>query len=223
MLQSRIQELGSGVYILYLKNEVYPFYREDHNNRCSRTYQSVQLKSLIRSTSSDFPPVSAIMLSKSLQPNQVPRSTKHPSTSSQNRQPHTAIKATGRAASNSPLPRRITNPNPNEAHLSQAISAAQTRSIRGRPLSALGNGGVPPSGPLDSEIAQILMQNKRSERYLDILRAGILSHALMSYDKETELFTEAYDMHIAQLVRVLDELKRTGECIVGGRIVRPGA
>jgi hypothetical protein len=223
MFQSRIQELGSGVYILYLKNEVYPFYREDHNNRCSRTYQSVQLKSLIRSTSSDFPPVSAIMLSKSLQPNQVPRSTKHPSTSSQNRQPHTAIKATGRAASNSPLPRRITNPNPNEAHLSQAISAAQTRSIRGRPLSALGNGGVPPSGPLDSEIAQILMQNKRSERYLDILRAGILSHALMSYNKETELFTEAYDMHIAQLVRVLDELKRTGECIVGGRIVRPGA
>jgi hypothetical protein len=192
-------------------------------NSCSRTYQSVQLKSLIRSTCSDFPPVSAIMLSKSLRPNQVPKSTKHPSPSSQNRQPHTAIKATGRAASNPPPPRRITNPNPNEAHLSQAISAAQTRSIRGRPLSALGNGCPQPSGPLDSDIVHILMQNKRPERYLEILRAGILNHALMSYNKETELFTDAYDMHIAQLVRVLDELKRTGECVIGGRIVRPGA
>jgi hypothetical protein len=162
------------------------------------------------------------MLSRSSQPNQAPKRTGYQSTASQNRQPHTANKAAGRAAPNSPLPRRITNRSPVEEHLSRAISAAQTRSIRGRPLSAVGNSGPPPPGPLDSEITHILMQNRRPEHYLDILRAGILNHALMSYNKETELFTDAYDVHIAQLVRVLDELKRTGECVVGGRVLRLG-
>ncbi len=96
---------------------------------------------------------------------------------------------------------------------------------RGKPLFATWY--EPPQDPsndepLDKEIEWVLKWAKSPEgfwSYNNYFRAGIMWYMNKAHDNY--IFSNEYDAHVRQLVRVMDELRRTGECRVGKRIIRP--
>ncbi|ERF75580.1 hypothetical protein EPUS_04560 [Endocarpon pusillum Z07020] len=175
----------------------------------------------------------------SSKPVQLLRNTKDPVVSSKgSRDPHRSVQASaqpGKGSSPSPSrpQNRITNPAPatKAKPFTQALSAAETLT-RGGPLASDRyyplTPGLPdddPNDPLNLQIRSLIWRNKERDGrkgYLNVIRATLLEYASLSYDEEANEFTDKYDLHIKQLVRVLDELKKWGHCTLGGQVVRPG-
>ena len=161
-----------------------------------------------------------------------PDSKKHSSPSPSTRQPHTSANASTHLSS---PPRRVTTPvlHPKclcRTALTLPKDLLATTSKRGQPCSSSsgGNGAPPPSDgnePFNAEIKDMLQEHPYPEGrdgYLNILRCMVMNFAAMSYNPKTEVISGRSDVYIKQLVRVLDELKTTGECRVGGETIRPG-
>jgi hypothetical protein len=161
------------------------------------------------------------------------KSNKPISTSLPKRPSHTPAKAARRpATSSSPSSSkgRITNPSPSTKSLSDALSAIQilqdsAAEKRGKPLFATYYETPQPpmdSEPLDREIEWVLQWAKSPEgfwSYNNYFRAGITWYMAKAHDNY--VWSNEYDAHVRQLVRVMDELRRTGECRIGNRIIRP--
>lgn len=77
----------------------------------------------------------------------------------------------------------------------------------------------PEGGPLDQEIATLIEYSKSANNALALLRAELLLWAERAYNGDT--FTDVSDDQIKQLVRVIEELKLTGQCVVRGKSLRP--
>lgn len=169
----------------------------------------------------------------SKQPVQSFKSTKPHSTPSQTRQVHTPVEAKGRrgtAAPSSSSTGRTKGPSLKTKGLTAALSTMQilqdsAAERRGKPLFATWY--EPPQHqsddePLDKEIAWVLQWAQTPEgfwSYNNYFRAGIMWY--MKEAHENGVFSNKYDAHIRQLVRVMDELRRNGECRVGKKIIRP--
>ncbi|KAF7508491.1 hypothetical protein GJ744_009204 [Endocarpon pusillum] len=141
----------------------------------------------------------------------------------------------------------ITISDPSNAHLTRATTAAQAmRAKRGGSIKALppngsGNGSgnghgngrgngrgftlthsdptPPEEEPLDEDIISILEHSQTVHIALVLLRSEVLLWAQRAYNGKT--FTGDFDRQIRQLARVIEELKRTGQCIIKGKSVRP--
>ncbi len=171
------------------------------------------------------------------------RKTKDTAASSdQGRDPHRCIQAgaqPGKGSSLSPPSKpqqtRITS-NPTGATIkpkpfAQALSAAESL-VRGGPLAYTPNpewASRQPDdddvhGPLDSELRAFISGHAVRDGpggYLFVLRATLLGYTRLASGGDTGEGTDAYDAHIAQLGRVLDELTARGHCVIAGKIVRP--
>ncbi len=167
------------------------------------------------------------MLPRSLRPL---NGTKNASTPSQDKQSRPSTQAFGRAAtgsSSSPLPKsRIPGLTPSEAPPSQPISLKRTSAASGgRPsntkLNATQGSGLNQgeSGPFDDHIRKVVLQNKDPKKFLPMLREDLVQYLTLQFDGRN--YDHQWDGHVTQLVRVIEQLERTGECVVGGRIVRP--
>lgn len=175
----------------------------------------------------------------SSKPVQLLRGTKDPVVSSKaGREPHRSMQASAQPGKgSSPCPsrprNRITSPAPatKAKPFAPALSAAEVLT-RGGPLacnrfSAL-TPGLPdddPNDPLDTNIRLLILRNPEPDGrkgYLNVMRATLLEYTTLAYDEEVNEFTDKYDAHVKQLVRVLDELKKWGHCVLGGQVVRPG-
>lgn len=154
------------------------------------------------------------------------------------REPHRCVQASaqpGKGSSPSPSrpQNRITNPAPatKAKPFAPALSAAETLT-RGGPLASdrfsAPTPGLPdddPNDPLNMNIRLLIFRNPKPDGkkgYLNVMRATLLEYTTLAYDEEANEFTDKYDPHVKQLVRVLDELKKWGHCVLGGQIVRPG-
>ena len=79
--------------------------------------------------------------------------------------------------------------------------------------------------PIDDCIRALLARNQDPDGpkgCLNVIRAALLEYATQAYDRDGGVFTGRFDGHVRQLVGVLDELKRAGQCVIAGRVVRPG-
>lgn len=133
----------------------------------------------------------------------------------------------------------ITISDPSNAHLSRATTAAQAmRAKRGGSVTALPPNGrsngrgdgrgftltppdptPPEEEPLDEDIITMLEHSQTVHIALTILRSEVLLWAQRAYNGK--MFTGDSDGQIKQLVRVIEELKRTGQCMIRGKSVRP--
>ncbi|KAF7506171.1 hypothetical protein GJ744_012151 [Endocarpon pusillum] len=173
-------------------------------------------------------------------PVQLLRNTKDAVVSSKaSRGPQRSVQASAQPGkgSSSPSPsrpqNRITNPAPatKARPFAQAPSAAETLT-RGGALAAnrfspltIGLPDDDPNDPLNTQIRELLSIHTEPDGqagYLNVMRATLHSFASMAYDQELMVYTDSCDAHVKQLVRVLDELKKWGHCVLGGQIVRPG-
>jgi hypothetical protein len=190
------------------------------------SYQSVQsqVRSIKNPSTTGQPKPSA----------QPSKSIKHSSAFPQGRQAHTFVRTTGRAtacaSSSSPLSGQITSLGPSAGKLSRALatikSLQETAAKRGQPLFATYYEPPlqpsPDDEPLDHHIEGTLRFVKNPEGphgYNNYFRAGLYHYISESFDGVK--FTDKYDAHIKQLVRCMDELRRTGECRIGKKMIRP--
>jgi hypothetical protein len=190
------------------------------------SYKSVQsqVRSIKNPSTSGQPKPSA----------QPSKSIKHSSAVSHGRQAHTSVQATGRAtecaSSSSPSSGQVTNLGPSARSLSGALatikSLHKTAAQRGQPLFATyyepPSQPSPDDEPLDHNIEGVLRFAKNPEGHMgynNFFRAGIYQYVNGSF--EDGQFTDKYDAHIRQLVRCMDELRRTGECRIGNKMIRP--
>ena len=151
---------------------------------------------------------------------QPPKNIPQSSTSAPTRQPPMTARAGGKPSSSSQG--RITNSSPN----TNPSFAQKMGTQRGQQLNSTSGSG-PLSAekePFDKEIKNILKrfpQPDGADGYLHNLRAAICACARLALDPETEIFSDQGDLYIKQLARVLDELKKSGQCRIGDEIIRP--
>ncbi len=96
------------------------------------------------------------------------------------------------------------------------------RSSNGRGNGTSPSNLYPPEGePLDQDITTVIGCSETVDAALVLLRSELLLWAQRAYNGIT--FTGDCDDHIKQLVRVIGELKRTGQCFIKGKLIRPGS
>jgi hypothetical protein len=162
------------------------------------------------------------------------KSIKHSPAVSHGRQAHISVQSTGRATAgaSSPYPSsgRVTNLGPGAKSLSGPLATIkrlqETAAQRGQPLFATlyepSQQASSDDEPLNEAITRTLLFAKDPEGsrgYNNYFRAGIMFYLNESF--ESDVFTNKCDAHIRQLVRVMDELRKTGQCRVGNKMLRP--
>ncbi|KAF7502694.1 hypothetical protein GJ744_005258 [Endocarpon pusillum] len=168
------------------------------------------------------------MLSKLSQRTQPLKGANGPTLPAKSQQPHmsTSVRAgptTIASSLSAPSPPlsvgSITTFDPSNGHLPGPTTAAQaTRTKRGRPLMAFspnGNGDSPKGGPLDHDIIRLVEQCENVDGALLLLRSELLLWVRRSYNGKT--YTSDCDAQVKQLVRVIEQLKKAGRCVVGGK------
>lgn len=165
-------------------------------------------------------------------PLQRPTSMRQSSTSVATRQPPMSVKAARDSYCSSPTGRN-TNPGPSTKRAGQTAprNAQNLVAKRSQQLictaNCTGNGttlSLPEREPLDDEIKELLKLHRQPDGpngYLHHLRLVMYTCARLALDPVTDVLSDRADSHVKQLVRVIDELKTTGQCRVGEEIIRP--
>ncbi len=74
-------------------------------------------------------------------------------------------------------------------------------------------------GPLDNVLLKLFKEVSDPNDYMPLLRTHLTLYRTLRDDGWT--FDEKYDAHVIQLSRVIEQLEKTGECLIGGKIIRP--
>ncbi len=74
-------------------------------------------------------------------------------------------------------------------------------------------------GPLDKHLIKLLKQMSDPKDYMPLLRTHLTLYRTLRDDGWK--FDEKYDAHVIQLSQVIEQLEKTGECVIGGKIIRP--
>jgi hypothetical protein len=54
---------------------------------------------------------------------------------------------------------------------------------------------------------------------MEVLKEDLAQYLSLQFDGTT--YDYQWNGHVAQLVRVMEQLEKTGECVVAGQIIRP--
>jgi hypothetical protein len=172
------------------------------------------------------------MLSKSSGSVLPQTGTQNPSTTSQDSLPRTTAQSTRRAStgsssSSSPIC-RISNPIPTIRRPSHPRSVQRTsapearRSDDGashRKYRSFFGRNPDEDGPLDKRIIKVLETSKKPKDYMKILQDDLSVYRTLAYDGRN--YRGPWVPHIVQLDRVMEQLERTGECVINGEAIRP--
>jgi hypothetical protein len=158
--------------------------------------------------------------------------TRQPSTTTQDSLPpktaqSTRRASTGSSSSSSPTC-RISNPiptirRPSHPRSVQRTSAPEARRSENGPnhrkyRSFFGR-NPDEDGPLDKRIIKLLETFKKPKDYMKILQDDLLIYRTLAYDGRN--YRGPWVPHIVQLDRVMEQLERTGECVINGETIRP--
>jgi hypothetical protein len=172
------------------------------------------------------------MLSKSSGSVLPQASTQSPSTTTQDSLPRTTTQSTRRAsAGSSSLSSptcRISNPSPTIRRPSHPRSVQRASAPEAQRSD---NGTSHPKyrsffgwnqdedGPLDERIIEVLETSKEPKDYMKTLHNDLVVYRSLAYDGRN--YRGPWVPHIVQLNRVMEQMRRTGECVIDGETIRP--
>ena len=150
------------------------------------------------------------------------------STAQQDRRPRVSTQTVARAAkpSSSFSTKQITNAGlsrplpPPSTSMGGTTAARHNRARNGSINAALSSDDhSQEDGPLDEHLIKLFKRMPDPKDHMPFLRAHLKLYRTLRYDGWK--FYEKYDTHIIQLSRVIEQLENTGECVIGGKIIRP--
>lgn len=155
------------------------------------------------------------------------KGVKSPSTAQQDRRIRAPIQIVARAgkSSSSFSTRQINNaglsrPLPPSTSMGTTTPARQNRARNGNINAALSSDDHwQEEGPLDEHLIKLLKRAPDPKDHMPFLRADLKLYRTLRCDGWK--FYEKYDTHIVQLSRVIEQLEKTGYCVIGGKIIQP--
>ncbi|KAF7510337.1 hypothetical protein GJ744_006833 [Endocarpon pusillum] len=109
---------------------------------------------------------------------------------------------------------------PPSTSIGGTTSARQNRPRKGNMNAAPSSDDhSPEEGPLDELLIKLFEQLPHPKDFMLFLKAYLKLYRTLRYDGWK--LDENYDAHIIQLSRIIEELEKTGQCVIRGKIIRP--